>query len=166
MQTKTRVIDKASFVNCDTATVINKALKVGLDNHGFYTVLPPLGELEKPIVMNHWRFVPRDQDDTYIPKEADRQVMALKKNGILIRQEIVGHDLVEEKKKQERIEQTRNRIQKGAEVLRGLAMIGGFLAVGFIRLAVSIIALAITADPILIVVLEDGTWLCVAEWEE
>ncbi|MEJ2750791.1 MAG: hypothetical protein P8183_23220 [Anaerolineae bacterium] len=156
----------------DTSTktgLVNHALAVGQENHGHYKVMPKLGVIDEPMIINGWRFVPRGMDDAEVPKEGDRQVLALKTKGIVILQEIVGHNLVEEEEKRQKIEQVKNNLKIAGERLRGIASVAGSLLVwavqAFAALALGIITFALAADPALIVVLEDGTWLCVVEWD-
>ncbi len=161
MYTKTERIAKTG--------VVNNALAVGEENHGFYKVMPKLGKIDQPMEINGWRFLPRQMDDAEIPNEADRQVQALRENGIVILQEIVGHNLIEEKEKQEKIERYKNNMKTNAERMgKAITFAGVFIAwaaQAVIALVIGIISFALAIDPALIVVLEDGTWLCVAEWD-
>ena len=157
MHLQKRVINEVGFVN--------KALEVGQKNHGYYRVLPRLGVIDEPIIVRDLQFLPREMDSSQIPWEADRQIKALENKGVLILQQIVGHNLKEEWEKQQKIEQTRQRIQQGTKILHDLAVVGGVLSLGILRVALSVITFALVADPWLIAVLEDGTWLVVAEWD-
>ncbi len=161
MYTKTKRIAKKG--------VVTKALAVGDKNHGFYKVMPKIGVIKRPMEANGWRFLARDMDDAEIPNEADRQVQALRENGIVILQEIVGHNLIEEKEKQEKIEGYKNSMRTNAERMGTVTTFAGvfiaWVAQAVIAFVIGIISFALAIDPALIVVLEDGTWLCVAEWD-
>lgn len=146
-----------------TPTLISEAITLGRKHHAYYKVLPRVGVIDEPVEMGNWRFVPRNQDTTYIPPEADRLGQPLKDAGFTILQEIIGHEQHEQNEKPRRdfsrLKEKALNINKIAGVLAGLVVTVGVAAV-------YMLALAIAYDPALIYVMEDGTWLVIAEWHE
>ncbi|MBK8903127.1 MAG: hypothetical protein IPM53_18210 [Anaerolineaceae bacterium] len=139
---------------------------LGRENHGHYTVMPRIGVITEPMEVNGWKFLPLEMDDSVIPREAWKHVELLRDNGVIIKQVIVGHNLIEEEEKRQKMEACKKTAEKVVSFVATLAVgfmtaiagAGAMLALGFVGLLVAI-------DPILVVVLEDGTWLCVAEWD-
>ncbi|MAU01486.1 MAG: hypothetical protein CL608_30465 [Anaerolineaceae bacterium] len=150
-------------------SIINDALAVGKANFADYKVMPQLGMIDEPMEINGWDFRPFEMDDCEIPREAWRQVELLREQDIPILQVIVGHNLKEEEDKRKRIEAYRNNLEKigkAMAVTAGVALtLVTWLAGAVTALVLGFITLVLAVDPILIVVLEDGTWLCVAEWD-
>ena len=54
-----------------------------------------------PPNFNGWLCVPREMDNSFIPREADRHVKLLEDNGFVIRQQIVLHEPEAEKPQKE-----------------------------------------------------------------
>lgn len=145
---------------------LDEVLAIGRENHGHYRVMPRIGVIEGKMSANGWDFLPMEDDDCVIPKEAWKHVELLKKHNIPIKQIIIGHNVKEEEEKQKRME----ALKKGAEQVIGfvsILAIGALTAIAGTGIAVVLgaIGLLLAIDPILVVVLEDDTWLCVAEWE-
>lgn len=145
---------------------LDEVLAIGRENHGHYRVMPRIGVIEGKKSVNGWDFLPLEDDDCVIPKEAWKHVELLRENNIPIKQIIIGHNVKEEEERQRRMAS----LKKGAEQVIGfvsILAIGALTAIAGTGIAVVMgaIGLLLAIDPILIVVLEDGTWLCVAEWE-
>lgn len=147
-------------------TVVNKACKIGQENFGDYKVMPRIGVIDEPREQGPWHFLPLEMDDSEIPKEAWRHVELLRKHGIPILQVIVGHNVQEEEEKRQKMEAYKKTAEKIVALVATLAI--GFLvtmASTTATVGLGFVGLLAAIDPILIVVLEDGTWLCVAEWD-
>jgi hypothetical protein len=154
------------MIETQVESIVSKALSVGKANHAQYQVLPRIGVIDNPLEQNGWLFVPRDKDKTIIPHEAHRHIELLEESGVVILQQIVGHNLQEEeekKKKQEEIKLRQERLTKTIEAAIGIV---GFIVMGVLTLFFGLLQILLTADPALLVVLEDGTWLAVAEWDD
>ena len=157
------------YTKIDTSAktgVINDALAVGRENHGHYKVMPRIGIITEPMEANGWKFLPQEMDDSVIPREAWKHVELLRLDGITIKQVIVGHNLKEEEEKRQKMEAYKKTAEKVVAFVATLAV--GFMtaiASAGAALCIGIVGLLLAIDPILVVVLEDGTWLCVAEWE-
>lgn len=156
------------YINSDVKTRHYRTIikKVELEQYGHYKELPKLGIIKEPMIINDWRIVDRKDDDTPIPHDVDRHVLALKKAGAPIVQELIGHNLKDEEEKQRRIERNKQRLETAVQMAKGLMVIAGVVVSGVASLIMSVISFALAVDPVLIVVLEDGTWLCVAEWDD
>ena len=152
-----------------TSGEVGRAVSIGREHHGHYTVMPRIGVIDEPKVFNGWGFGDIKMDDSEIPKEAERHVQILRDNGIVILQVIVGHNLVEEAEKEKKIEAYREKLEQIGKVGSGAAVAAlgllTWLASAAATLILGLITLVLAVDPVLIVVLEDGTWLCVAEWD-
>lgn len=157
------------YTKIDTSAktgVINDALSVGRENHGHYKVMPRIGVITEPMEVNGWKFLPQEMDDSLIPREAWKHVEWLRQGGITIKQVIVGHNLKEEEEKRQKMEAYKKTAEKIVAFVATLAV--GFMtaiASAGAALGLGLVGLLMAIDPILVVVLEDGTWLCVAEWE-
>lgn len=167
MYTKTDVGAKAYTDQSLEKNILNDALAVGRENHGHYKVMPRIGVIIEPMEVNGWKFLPQEMDDSVIPREAWKHVELLRQDGIAIKQVIVGHNLKEEEEKRQKMEAYKETAEKIVAFVATLAV--GFMtaiAGAGTALALGLVGLLVAIDPILVVVLEDGTWLCVAEWED
>lgn len=147
-------------------SVVSRALQVGMENNMKFDVLPRLGVIDKQVVMNGWRFLPRQMDDSPIPAWADARVKLLKDSGFTIVQEIIGHNMQEEEEKQKKQEELEEKRKKSAAAIMTIAGIIGFIVYAAIALFIMALEAILTADPALIAVMEDGTWIAVAEWDD
>lgn len=128
--------------------------------------MPRIGVITEPMEVNGWKFLPQEMDDSLIPREAWKHVALLRQNGITIKQVIVGHNLKEEEEKRQKMEAYKKTAEKIVASVATLVV--GFMtaiASAGAALGLGLVGLLMAIDPILVVVLEDGTWLCVAEWE-
>jgi hypothetical protein len=159
----------------ETVNPVPLAIEVSKKTHGFYRVIPNQnGTIDKPVTVmekgDKWRYVSRKEDKSFIPKEADRQIGALQDAGTLILQVLVGHNLTEEAEKEEKIKRRKENIKRSKQTLKGMAVgLVGMIALGIAVLA-QVLTFAITTpllfvDPRIVVVLEDGTWLCVVDYD-
>ena len=146
--------------------------EVAKKTHGIYEVIPEIsGVIDGPVTVidkkgDEWLYISREKDNSPVPKEADREVEALKKV-IPLLQEIIGHNLTEEAEKERRIKERKENLERcKKEVAQGLVktlVVGGKIALAFGSLVGT--GALILADPRLVVVLPDGTALCVSDWD-
>jgi hypothetical protein len=146
-------------------SVAAQAVAVGRKHHTRFEVMPRIGVLTEPVVINGWRCVPRDQDDSPIPREADLRVGWLREEGIAIMQEIVMHEPGELLPVRD-FTREKEALVKAAKVLGVVAVAAtaaaATVAIATLTTAATVVALGV--DPALCVCLEDGTWTCVASW--
>lgn len=154
------------MLDTQVESVVSHALRVGKENNMEFHVLPRLGVIDKQVVMNGWRFLPRQMDDSPIPTWADKRVKVLRDSGVTILQEIVGHNMQEEEEKEKKQEELEEKREKSAAAIMTIAGVIGFIVYAAIALFILALQAILTADPALIVVMEDGTWIAVAEWDE
>ena len=123
--------------------------------------------LTSPYEAHNWRFIPLNQDNSNIPKEAMERKDAIEKAGIAIKGWIVGHEIEEEKEVQTEV----NLPRKANETNVEWEMIA-LLALGLLVFPLLIFGFAMmscfSGDPSLIAVLDDeeSTWLEVYRWYE
>lgn len=133
---------------------VSEVIEFGIRKKWFFRIMDEKGVIEKPILKSNWYYVPIEADCTIIPKEALDRLEAVKTQ-FHICQVIVGHEIVEAPEVQPEIEMP-------AIPWKGIGLVVGALALGLVYVLVS--AVSCIADPCLIVVLEDGTWISICEW--
>ena len=149
--------------------VVRQAMRVGREKQ----FRPrPVAVAEMPtshFIDDGWLFIPRDQDSSIIPKEADRRVEELRVARIPIRGQVVAHEApkllaapAEPKVDWEEVRKTGVKAAVAALTLVALA-VGYAFVLAFSGLAM--------IDPALIVVVEDPEtgehyWLEVCRWRE
>lgn len=145
-------------------SLASQVVALGYEHHLRFKVLPPLGILDAPKEINGWTFIPRELDNTPVPPEIDRHGQYLKGAGFVVLQEIIGHEPKEEMEMKPKRDYTKVK-EQAAQVAKFLGVLVGLAITAAVGLAY-IFALALSADPALIYVLEDGTWLVVGEFYE
>ena len=165
------ILDRWAEAPRETVSQLPLAIEVSKKTHGFYQLIPHLsGTIDGPVEEGNWRYVPREVDNSLIPKEADRQVNALKDAGVVILQEIIGHNMVEEVQKEASIKRRREKMERckeemkevGKDALKLLAIGSALCASAYFLFLLNIFTVV---DPAVIVVLEGGQWLCVTDWD-
>jgi hypothetical protein len=150
----------------ETVDPVPLTIEVSNKTHGFYQLLPQFnGVLDEPVEIDGWRYVPRNKDDSPVPKEAERQIKALKDAGVVILQEVIGHNLIEEAETEAKKQRYKDNIKTAQKLAVGAFFLVGLLVLGVARVALAVASFALTADPAYIVVLEDGQWLCIVDWD-
>lgn len=168
----TRTIDQIIYVE---ATPVARAIAIGRKAHMRYDVLPRLGIIDRAIELpGGWTAIPREMDDSPVPRLADKQVELLQDGGIRILQQIILHE-PEVEREPGRIEQAISNIDKEKfkrQIKEASSAVGSAIAVGATAAAYTAVGVAAIAalaavaavDPALVCVLEDGTWLVVCSW--
>jgi hypothetical protein len=181
---------KQGDVQMDTKIVVTRqamwAMLAGEARGYTYLNLGQKGVIEDRVVGLGWYFVPRSMDTAVVPKKADELARPVYEAGVVVLQEIIGHEIkVVEDSDSAGEESTPNR----SKLAMGLG-IAGLVTVGVVAVAsvlappaVAVAAAPVAAtgtsawalaglgalaliDPALILVLEDGTWLQCASWLE
>ena len=111
----------------------------------------------KPMQIGEWWVVPADQYDSTIPPEAYKKLNALINRGIKIKGVFVADDIKKIKAKEEKERKKKEAVEQVAgtflEILGTVAMAIGYLFV-----------MAFSFDPMLVAVLEDGSYVCLYSW--
>ena len=150
--------------------VYRDALKASMDlfkqNHWGCRVAGHGPMLTTPYEAHNWRFIPLNQDNSNIPKEAIERKDAMEKASIAIKGWVVGHELQAEREINLPFKDTEINIDWDqiftVVVTAALALVAlPLLFLGFILYSFS-------GDPSLIAVLDDenSTWLEVYRWYE
>lgn len=137
---------------------LRKVMEISTDNLWFFQPLNERGEIDRPIFKEGLWYYPLNDNST-LPTEALTRLKAVN-NLVSVRQVIIGHEapplLCGEVKKKEPINIPWGEIGK---VLTALA--SGF--VSLLGMAV-LTGASILVDPVVVCVLEDGTWVKVYSW--
>ncbi|MCI0563786.1 MAG: hypothetical protein MN733_35375 [Nitrososphaera sp.] len=146
-----------------------EAMAVGRENHYRFRPVPQVKELDIPLYLNEWWFIPAEEDKSVIPGDAWRRVGTLEKAGLGIKQVIIAHEaprLLAAPPKPSRVPElmasgkvTAITLVKVATVLTAFAF---WLGINAIIAAGSLVMI----DPAMIVILEDGSAVEVMTWYE
>lgn len=160
------------------------ALDVARENHKRFRVLEKTGEISSPVRIGNWVYAPTTA--AIIPADAKNRIELILKSGLNPTQIIMGHELVEVPQlpgpvvtkpapltvpkiniNEIKISPETEQAIKQALVTTGKVAIevAKIAAVGT-GLVLYGMALALAADPSVIVVLEDGSWVEVLSWYE
>jgi len=144
-----------------------EAREVGRKNRKTFTILSGTGCLEETIWVGDKKFVPFEDDDSPIPKEAWDRVNLLREADIPIIDFIVMHEdeIAKEAIKEQTSWEPQKKQLKEALTALGNVVVG---AVGVFAYTGLAIAPLLLIDPGLVCVLGDErkTWLCVCTWHE
>lgn len=140
---------------------VKKVFAVAEREHYKFQVLGNIGTgmIECPFYYNQWWYIPIEQDKSIIPDTAFDRVDKIRQAGIPIKGLIVAHEaprlLASPKRQRKPIEW-----QKVGDVAVTVIMVFGTIT----ALLGYVLVTAVLYDPALIVVLDDGTWICVCTW--
>jgi hypothetical protein len=144
--------------------VMERAMALG-DKHGYYfRAMPNIGVISEPVMVNRWRFVPIEQDNTPLPPEAQTRLNLLVEAGFPIKQVLIGHEPKTKKEKKE-VNFPEVDLSSLWTFLRVVGLVLGAVVTVIGYAAITALSLL---DPVLIVILEgEERWmLCIATWEE
>lgn len=158
---------------------VRQAMMVGYKNHRRFYPLERRGTLHRPLFWNGFWFETLKSRDI-IPYEARKALSDLDKSGIEYQEVIIGHEapkllsgpvkqkkpLIDTKKVTQVISDampilgalTVALVEVFVAAVTGIAMVMAFMGMIFFQ--------TILVDPVLVVVLSDGSWLVVATWYE
>lgn len=122
-----------------------------------------VGMIESIVYEGDQFYLPREMDETIIPQEGLQRLNTLDELGINVKGVVIGHDIPKEKEHWWNEERTDQAIMvAGAVGAAFVAIVGALIGV-----CVYVIFSALCAgDPMLIVVLEDDTWVEIYWWFE
>lgn len=169
----------------------NQVLTLAQEKHWRVKVMEQEGLIAAPVFNDGWWYAPIYKPDSTIPPEALRRVDTILKSGIRPQGMIVGYEIPVEVPTQKEIEWepmvetysqptirrtyrpvrcppevmpvhiTKEQVETALKVLTGLAVVTAIVTLT----ALSILAQALAmADPVLIMVMEDGKWIEIARW--
>jgi hypothetical protein len=156
--------------------MVVKAMQVGWEKQFRPRPVAVAEMLDSHLLYDEWLFIPRDQDSSIIPKEAERRVEALRVAGIPIVGEIVAHEapklLPAPAEPAIDWDEVKEKAKKGvmATAVAALAVTTA-VALAFGYILVAGLTGLVMLDPALIAVVEDPDtgehyWLEVARWRE
>lgn len=113
-----------------------------------------------PTIANGWWIVPAHEYEGRIPKEGYDRFIALVNSGVKVK----GLVIMDDYRKIEAKEEARRRREKAIENLGKIAVYTA-QAVGVVALgSLMVLGYALSYDPALVAILEDGRWVCVYAW--
>lgn len=145
-------------------SVIQRAITLGDEHDGDYLVMPHIGLITEPVVINKWKFIPFEQDTSYKPERALFHLELMRKN-FPVNQVLIAHEPKQERKEVvvPKLPSVQKETLTKVVSVMGKMVVAGAMVVGYAALA------ALTfIDPLLIVTFEgEEDWmLCIARWDE
>jgi len=142
----------------------SKAVDV-LERTGRSSRVVGYGDLPEFHYQDGWRLqVLKSDEESTIPTEVKTRLSLLQKNGVWFSHILIAHELPKPVK---RLDIPKEVIQVASDALPVLGSILGALVslLGLLVMGVGrVLLFLMTVDPVVIVVLEDKTWLEVAAW--
>lgn len=126
-----------------------------------YEVIGHGGMIYTPQQIGQWWIVPAQDYKGKIPPDIQRKMFELVNQGVAIQGFLIAEDMAvieaRRKREQEKKEATEKAVKMGMQAL----------AVPFIALRMGLILFVsalMAFDPMLIGILEDGSWICLGTW--
>lgn len=143
------------------AKAINVLDKTGRSSKVVGWGVPPL----ESYYQNGWKLeILKPQEESTIPSEVKTRLKLLRDGGVGFSQVLIAHELPKPIK---RLEIPKEVIQAASDILPVLgAILGGLVSLLGLGVMVvgRVLLFLIALDPVVIVVLDDGTWLEIAKW--
>lgn len=125
--------------------------------------------IDKPRQIGEWWVTPAQDYKGQIPPEIQAKWQTFRSQGVKVKGYLIAEDMRDvgerlEAEKKQREEESKKRQERAKEVALGVLGVMGAVLLGIGTVMLAICRAALSWDPMLIAVLEDGRWICLGTW--